>query len=217
MNTQSCQSTGRETIRILVERILKKSGNKRMKPVLENMLFCNANDEYLNVGLPAGVLSIEETYKCSFKPKDLKWHPSDLCRQYAVEDFSIDWNLGYFLVSFAEGQIASGVSKFSKIISTKMKVDFFNDETIFEALVRDRRFIEEKLRYCKAIDIDQVKINLSAEAHHIQGKCIKILSLKEKDISLPEDVPPRPHPDRSVTTASITPSKIKQESTSATC
>ena len=217
MKTQSCQSTGRETVRNLVERIIKESGNARMKPPLENMLFYNANKEYLNVGLPAGVLSIEETYKCSFKPKDLKWHPSDLCRQYAVEDFSMDWNLGYFLVSFSEGEIASGVSEFSKIISTKMKVDFFNDETIFEALVRDRRFIEEKLRYCKAFDIDQVQINLSAEAHHIQGKCIKILSLKEKDISLPEDVQPRPHPDRSVTTASITPTKIKQESTSATC
>lgn len=216
LETQSCESTGQETVRNLVERIFKESGNTRLKPPLENMLFYNANNEYLNVGLPVGVLSIEETYKCSFKP-NLKWHPSDLHRQYAVEDFGIDWNLGYFLVSFSEGMIASGVSEFSKIISTKMKVDFFNDETIFEALVRDKRFNEEKLRKCKAINFDKVQISLSAEADHIQGKCIKILSVKEKDTALPEDVPPRPHPDRSVTTASITPSKIKQESTSATC
>lgn len=216
MKTQSCQSTGRETVRNLVERIFKESGNARMKPPLENMLFYNANYEYLNVGLPVGVLSSEETYNCSFKSKNLKWHPSDLCRQYAVEDFSIDWNLGYFLVSFSEGQIASGITEFSKIISTKMKVDFFNDETIFEALVRDRRFIEEKLRYCKAIDIDEVQISLCSEAANIQGKCIKIFSVREKDTALPKEVPPRLHPDRSVTTAGITPSKIKQESTSAT-
>ena len=217
MKTQSCQSTGRETVRNLVERIFKESGNARMKPALENMLFYNANNEYLNVGLPVGALSIKEAYKCSFQSKDLKWHPSDLCRQYAVEDFSIDWNLGYFLVSFSEGEIDSGITKFSKIISTKMKVDFFNDETIFEALVRDKRFNVEKLRKYKAIDFDEVKISLSAQADHIQGKCIKILSPGEKDTALPEDVPPRPHPDRSVTTGSITPSKIKQESTSATC
>ena len=164
------------------------------------MLFYNANNEYLNVGLPVGVLSTEETYKCSFK-KNLSYHPSDLCRQYAVEDFSIDWNLGYFLVSFSEGEITSGVSKFSRIISSKMKVDFFNDETIFEALVRDKRFIEEKLRYCKATDTDEVQIRLSSGADNIQGKCIKILSVREKDTALPENVPPRSHPS-SVTTAS---------------
>ena len=217
LETQSCESTGQETVRSLVERILKESGNTRMKPRLENMVFYNANDEYINVGLPVGILSIEETYICSFKPNLNEWHPSELHRQYAVEDFSIDWNLGYFLVSFSEKQIASGITEFSKIISTKMKVDFFNDETIFEALVRDKRFNVEKLRKCKASTFDKVKISLSAQADHIQGKCIKILSSKEKDTALPEDVPPRPHPDRSVTTGSITPSKIKQESTSATC
>ena len=217
LGTQSCESTGQETVRNLVERIFKGSGCTNLKPRLENMLFCNANDEYLNVGLPVGVLSIEETYKCSFKQYLTNWHPSDLHRQYAVEDFGINWNLGFFLVSFSEGEIASGVSEFSKIISTKMKVDFFNDETIFEALVRDKRFNEEKLRKCKAITLDRVQISLSAEAGHMQGKCIKILSVKEKDTALLEDVPPRPHPNRSATTASITPSKIKQESTSATC
>ena len=216
LKTQSCESTGQETVRNLVERIFKESGNTRLKPPLENMLFYNANNEYLNVGLPVGVLSTEETYKCSFK-RNLNYHPSDLCRQYAVEDFSIDWNLGYFLVSFSEGEITSGVSEFSRIISSKMKVDFFNDETIFEALVRDKRFIEEKLRYCKATDTDEVQISLSSGADNIQGKCIKILSVREKNTALPENVPPRSHPS-SVTTARlrITPIKIKREPTSAT-
>ena len=217
LETQSLESTGQETVHNFVERMLKESGNKRAKPPLENMLFCNANDEYLNVGLPVGVLSFEENYKCSFKSNPRNWHPSDLHRQYAVEDFGSDWNLGYFLVSFSEGEIASGVSEFSKIISTKMKVDFFNDETIFEALVRDKRFNEEKLRKCKAKTFDKGRISLSAEANHVQGKCINIVSVKETDTRLPEDVPPRPHPNRSVTTASITPSMVKQESTSATC
>lgn len=216
LKTQSCESTGQETVRNLVERIFKKSGNTRLKPPLENMLFYNANNEYLNVGLPVGVLSTEETYKCSFKKK-LNYHPSDLCRQYAVEDFSIDWNLGYFLVSFSEGEITSGVSEFSRIISSKMKVDFFNDETIYEALVRDKRFIEEKLRSCKATDTDEVQISLSSGADNIQGKCIKILSVREEDTALPEHVPPRSRPS-SVTTARlrITPIKIKREPTSAT-
>ena len=214
METQFCESTGQETIRNLVERIFKESGNARLKPPFENMLFYNANNECLNVGLPVGVLSIEETYKCSFK-NDLKFHPSDLCRQYAVKDFSMDWTLGYFLVSFSEGESASDVSEFSKIISTKMKVDFFNDETIFEALIRDKRFKEEKLRYCKALNFDQEQISLSLHAVDIQGKCIEIFSFEAEDTALPEDVPPRPHPD-SVTTASIRTSKIKQESTSVT-
>ena len=217
LKTQSCESTGQETVHNLVERILKESGNRRLKPPLENMLFCNANDEYLNVGLPVGVLSTEETYKCYFEQNLTNWHPSDLRRQYAVEDFGIDWNLGYFLVSFSKGEIASDVSKFSKIISTKMKVDFFNDETIFEALVRDKRFNEETLRKCKATTFGEEQISLSAEADHMQGECVKIESVKEKDTRLPEDIPPRPHPNPSVTTASITPSMIKQESTSATC
>ena len=215
METQSCESTGQETVRSLVERIFKESGNTRLKPPFENMLFYNANNECLNVGQPVGVLSIEETYKCSFK-NDLKFHPSDLCRQYAVKDFSMDWTLGYFLVSFSEGETASDVSEFSKIIKTKMRVDFFNDETIFEALVRDKRFKEEKLRYCKALNFDQGQISLSFQAADIQGKCIEIFPLEEEDTALPEDVPPRPQPDPSVTTASITQSKIKQESTSVT-
>ena len=215
METQSCESTGQETVRSLVERIFKESGNTHLKPPFENMLFYNANNECLNVGQPVGVLSIEETYKCSFK-NDLKFHPSDLCRQYAVKDFSMDWTLGYFFVSFSEGETASDVSEFSKIIKTKMRVDFFNDETIFEALVRDKRFKEEKLRYCKALNFDQGQISLSFQAADIQGKCIEIFPLEEEDTALPEDVPPRPQPDPSVTTASITQSKIKQESTSVT-
>ena len=192
-------------------------GNGRFKPHLEKMVFINGNSECINVGLPVGVLSTEETYQCCFK-RNLKFYPSDLCRHYAVDKYSSDWNLSYFLVLCSEGKIAPGVSQFSKIASTntKIKVDFFNDETIFEALVRDNRFKEEKLRSC-GITFDRTQIPLSCKAVHIQGKDVEIVSLNEKDRKLPESVSLRPHPKPTVTAASILPKQIKQEHASVTC
>ena len=216
MITQSCQSTGKETIYNFVKRILQMTGNIRGKPNLEKMVFCNANGECLNVGRPVGLLSTEETYKCYFKSKCRAFDPSDLCRQYAVEDYSSDWNLSYFQVFCSEGTIAPGVSDLTKTIITKMMVDFFNDETIFEALVRDNRFKEEKLRSCGAT-FNQTQIPLSVNAIHIQYKDIKIVSLNEKDSQLPEAVSPRTRPKSSVTATSSKPKQRKQENTSATC
>lgn len=192
-------------------------GNGRFKPHLEKMVFINANGECINVGLPVGVLSTEETYQCCFK-RNLTFYPSDLCRHYAVDKYSSDWNLSYFLVLCSEGKIAPGVSQFSKIASTntKIKVDFFNDETIFEALVRDNRFKEEKLRSC-GVTLDRTQIPLSCKAVHIQGKDVEIVSLNEKDRKLPESVSLRPHPKPTVTAASIKPNQIKQEHASVTC
>ena len=214
MLTQSCGSTGQETIYNFVKGIFQLSANKRRKPNLEKMVFCNSNSECLNVGLPVGVLSTEETYECYFKNKKLKFDPSDLCRQFAAEDYSSNWKLSYFGVLFSEGKIAPGVSDFSKINITKMKVYFFNDETIFEALVRDNRFKEEKLRSCWAT-FDQTGAPLSSKAVHIQGKDIQIVSLTVKDSKLPESVSLRPHPDPSVSAARIKPQQIKQENASA--
>lgn len=191
-------------------------GNRRRKPNLEKMVFCNANGECLNVGRPVGLLSTEETYKCYFRSKCRAFDPSHLCRQYAVEDYSSDWNLSYFQVLCSEGKIAPGVSDLTKTNITKMTVDFFNDETIFEALVRDNRFKEEKLRSCGAT-FNQTQISLSVNAIHIQYKDIEIVSLNEKDSKLPEAVSPRTHPKSSVTATSTKPKQRKQENTSATC
>ena len=171
------------------------------------MVFFNANDDCLNIGLPVGVLSTTETYKCLFK-RDLVFQPSDCARKYPVENYS-NWKLGHFIVLFSS--IARPISHFSKIVHTRMQVDFFDNETFFEALVRDGRFNEEALRYCV---VNQERIPLSYKAKHFQGKCVEILALKEKDTNLPESVFPQLYPDPLITTATVTQSKVKQESTS---
>ena len=190
--------------------------NRRRKPNLKKMVFYNENEECLNVGRPVGLLSTEETSKCHFKSKCLAFDPSDLCRQYAVENYSSDWKLSYFQVLCSEGKIAPGVSDLTKTNITKMTVDFFDDETIFEALVRDNRFKEEKLRSCGA-SFNQTQIFLSVNAMHIQYKDIEIVSLNEKDSKLPEAVSPRTRPKSSVTTTTTKPKQRKRENASATC
>lgn len=203
----SCESTGKETIFDMVTKRFRTSGVKNCKPQFENMVFFNANDECLNIGLPVGVLSTTETYKCFFK-RDLVYQPSDFARKYAVENYS-NWKLGHFFVLFFS--IARAISHFSKIVHTRMQVDFFDNETLFESLVRDGRFNEEALRCCV---VDQERIPLSYKAKHFQGKCVEILALKEKDTNLPESVFPQLYPDPLITTATVTQSKVKQESTS---
>lgn len=64
---QKCESTGNETILDMVKRKFQKVGFRSCKPKFENMLFFDENDNCLNVGLPAGVLSTAKTYKCLFK------------------------------------------------------------------------------------------------------------------------------------------------------
>lgn len=203
----SCESTGKETIFDMVTKRFRTSGVKNCKPQFENMVFFNANDECLNIGLPVGVLSTTETYKCFFK-RDLVFQPSDFARKYAVENYS-NWKLGHFFVLFSS--IARAISHFSKIVHTRMQVDFFDNETLFESLVRDGRFNEEALRCCV---VNQERIPLSYKAKHFQGKCVEILALKEKDTNLPESVFPQLYPDPLITTATVTQSKVKQESTS---
>lgn len=203
----SCESTGKETIFDMVTKRFRTSGVKNCKPQFENMVFFNANDECLNIGLPVGVLSTTETYKCFFK-RDLVFQPSDSARKYAVENYS-NWKLGHFFVLFSS--IARAISHFSKIVHTRMQVDFFDNETLFESLVRDGRFNEDALRCCV---VNQERTPLSYKAKHFQGKCVEILALKEKDTNLPESVFPQLYPDPFITTATVTQSKVKQESTS---
>ena len=172
------------------------------------MLFFKADDACLNIGLPVGVLSTEEIYKCVFKRK-LAFQPSDFKRKYAVEDYNSHWKLGHFFVSFSS--IARTISHFSKIVYTRMQVDFFPNETLFESLVRDGRFNKENLRRCV---VNQDRIPLSYKAEHFQGKCVELHALKEKDTNLPESVLPQLQPDSFINTATVTPSKVKRESTS---
>lgn len=209
----SCQSTGKETIYSMVKKRLQKFDGKNCKPQFENMVFLNANSECLNVGLPVGELSTEEIYKCVFK-RNLVFAPGNLSRQYYVELYDSRWKLGRFFVSFSD--IAAAVSPFSKIIQTKMEVNYFENETIFEALVRDGRFNEERLRYCVAT-LNEKRNCLSFEALHLQGKCIEIHSLKAKDLDLPDVIAPQPHPDPRIITDIVKPIVIKQKVTEPAC
>lgn len=192
----------------MVTKRFRTSGVKNCKPQFENMVFLNANDECLNIGLPVGVLSTTETYRCFFK-RDLVFQPSAFKRKYAVENYSSNWKLGHFFVLFSS--IPRAISHFSKIVHTRMQVDFFDNETLFESLVRDGRFNGEALR-CRVVN--QERVPLSYKAEHFQGKCVEILALKEKDTNLPESVLPQLHPGPFINTATVTPSKVKQESTS---
>ena len=131
MITQSCESTGKNTIADLFNRTLQTPGNSRRKPNLEKMVFCKRNRECLNVGRPVALLSTKETDECYFKKKNLAFNASDLYRQYAVEDYnSSDWTFDYFLLR------------------------------TFKAMVREKRFKEDKLRSC----------GVSSKADNIQGK-----------------------------------------------
>lgn len=208
LGTIGIESAGKETIFDMVTNRFRTFGVKNCKPQFENMVFLNANGDCLNIGLPVGVLSTTKTYTCIFK-KGLVFQPSDFKRRYAVHDYNSNWKLGHFFVSFSP--IARVISQFSTIVHTRMQVDFFDNETLFESLMRDGRFNEEELRCCV---VKQGRTPLSYKAKHFQGKCVKIRYLKEKDTKLPELVLPQLHPDPFKNTSTVTPSKVKQESTS---
>ena len=202
------ESGGKETIFDMAANRFRTFGVKNCKPQFEQMVFLNANRDCLNIGLPVGVLSTTKTYTCVFK-KGLVFQPSDFKRKYAVHDYNINWKLGHFFVSFSP--IARAISQFSTIVHTRMQVDFFDNETLFESLMRDGRFNKEVLRCCV---VKQGRTPLSYKAKHFQGKCVEIHYSKEKDTTLPELVLPQLHPDPFINTSTVTPSKVKQESTS---
>ena len=208
LGTIGIESAGKETIFDMVTNRFRTFGVKNCKPQFENMVFLNENRDCLNIGLPVGVLSTTKTYTCVFK-KGLVFQPSYFKRRYAVPDYNINWKLGHFFVSFSP--IARAISQFSTIVHTRMQVDFFDNETLFESLMRDGRFNEEELRCCV---VKQGRTPLSYKAKHFQGKCVKIHYLKEKDTKLPKLVLPQLHPDPFINTSTVTLSKVKQESTS---
>ncbi|XP_068748577.1 serine protease FAM111A-like isoform X3 [Montipora capricornis] len=215
---QKCESSGNETILDMVKRKFQKVGFKSCKPKFENIIFFDENDNCLNVGLPAGVLSTAKTYKCVFK-KELVFRPSDFRRDYAVEEYDENWKFESFLVSFTE--VNRVISRFSKIVHSKMQVDFFNGETIFEALSRDNRFVEKMLRRClfTCADEDGGLMDLSMRAHHFQGKSIEIRVVQEEDKDLPQLVHPRKRPKQDPVAANgkveDKPSKTTQQPDSA--
>lgn len=177
----------------MVKGKFQKVGFRSCKPKFENMLFFDENDNCLNVGLPAGVLSTEKTYKCLFK-KELVFRPSDFRRDYVVEEYNENWEFRSFLVSFTE--VNPVISRFSKIVHNKMQLDFFNGETMFQALSRDNRFDKKELRHClfTCAYEDGGLLDLSMRADHFHGKCIEIRVVQEEDKDLPELVHPRKRP-----------------------
>lgn len=211
---QNCESSGNETILDMVKRKFQKPGFKRCKPKFENMLFFDENENCLNVGLPAGVLSTEKTYKCVFK-KELVFSPSDFRRDYAVEEYNENWEFKSFHVSFSE--VNPVISRFSKIVHSKMQVDFFDGETMFEALSRDNRFDKKELRRClfKCAYEDGGLMDLSMKADHFQGKSIEIRVVQEEDKDLPQLVHPRKRPKQDPVAANVKvedePSKTAQQ------
>lgn len=211
---QNCESSGNETILDMVKRKFQKPGFKRCKPKFENMLFFDENENCLNVGLPAGVLSTEKTYKCVFK-KELVFCPSDFRRDYAVEEYNENWEFKSFPVSFSE--LNPVISRFSKIVHSKMQVDFFDGETMFEALSRDNRFDKKELPRClfKCTYEDGGLMDLSMKADHFQGKSIEIRVVQEEDKDLPQLVHPRKRPKQDPVAVNVKvedePSKTAQQ------
>ena len=207
-----CESSGNETILDMVERKFRKPGFQKCMPKFDNMLFFDENENCLNVGLPAGVLSTEETYKCVFKKK-LVFRPSELRRDYAVDEFNENWKLKSFLVSFTE--VNPVIRPFSKIVHSKMQVDFFDGETMFEALSRDNRFDKKALRRClfKCACEDSGPMDLSMSADHFQGKTIEIRVEQEEDKDLPQLVHPRKGPKHDPVAVNV---KVEDEPTKTT-
>lgn len=209
---QNCESSGNETILDMVKRKFQKPFFNNYKPKFENMLFFDENKNCLNLGLPAGVLSTAKTYKCEFKEK-LVFSPSDLRRDYAVEEYNENWEFKSFLLSFTKHNRV--ISHFSKIVHSKMQVDFFNGETMFEALSRDNRFEKKELRRCLFACEDRRQMDLSMSADHFQGKSIEISVVKEGDKALPQLVHPRKRPKQDPVAANVKvedgPSKTAQQ------
>ena len=190
--TLSCQSTGQETILNMLN--MAKNRLQLRNRSLGFFLFKTVNNDCLNVGLPVGILSEDENYECEFRTKStLK--ATDFMRRYAVNEYRSDWNMRHFFVSLSN--IAVGVTRLKNRIHTdqdmRLRVDFFKRETIFEALVRDNRFIEQTLRLCEVI-CDRKPLEMCYDALHCENKTV-VLRRSKVVPGLPKSVLPQPHPD----------------------
>ena len=223
-----CQSTGKETIRDMVTKRAKKldvkaSSNLSADPVTPFFLFKTVNNVCINNGLPVGELSSEEKFKCEFK-KNRSVELTHYRREYDANKYSPNWDMGYFLVSLSN--IAPGVSRYKRLFPKDqdmlLRVDFFKDETIFEALKWDNRFFEENLRSCR-VKCDRKRYFLSFNALHLHKKTIEICRARplKEDLDLPKSLPPsRPYPDlrrtRPKTSVQVEPCKVKRDGESVT-
>lgn len=217
-----CQSTGKETIRDMVTKRAKKfdvkaSSNLSADPV-PPFLFKTGNNVCINNGLPVGELSSEEKFECEFK-KNRSVELTHYRREYDANKYRRNWDMGYFLVSLSN--IAPGVSRYKRLFPKDqdmlLRVDFFKDETIFEALKWDNRFFEENLRFCR-VKCDRKRFYLSFNALHLQKKTIEICRARplKEDLDLPKSLPPsRPHPHlrrtRPKTSVQVEPCKVKRD------
>ena len=216
-----CQSTGKETIRDMVANRAKKpdvkaSSNFSPDPVPPFFHFKTEDKVCIKNGLPVGALSSEEKFLCDFK-KNSSCELTHYMREYNVNEYSRNWDMGYFLVSLSN--IAAGASpykrRFPKDSNMKLRVDFFKDETVFEALVWDKRFTEQKLRLCE-VECDWNRFPISFDALHFQNKVIEICRQGKENPDLPKSLPPsRPHPDlrrtRPKTSVQVEPGKVKTD------
>lgn len=208
-----CESSGQESI---LDMIKNKIGMPDVKTSLNPdslpfFLFKTADNDCLNVGLPVGALSAKENYSCEFRRKSLH-QVTDYMRRYDANEYSSSWNMQHFYVSLSV--IAAGVTPFKTKIhadpNMRLRVDFFNDESILEALARDRRFDVKKLSAC-GVNCDRKPYPLSYKAVNCQNKTAEIYSLSKRDTSLPPLVLARPHPDPLKTSVKAEASKVREE------
>lgn len=178
---------------------------------LDFFLFTTANNDCLNVGEPVGVLSGKENYTCAFKSKS-RLQVTKCMRIYDVNKYGSNLNILHFFVSLSN--IAAGVTPFKTQIRVDpnmlLRVGFFEDESLFEALARDARFEVKKLRFC-GVNCDRKTLPLSYKAVACLNKTVQIYSLQNENTRLPELVRPRPHPDPLKTSVKAEASKVKEE------
>ena len=132
-------------------------------------------------------------------------------RRYDVNEYSSSWNMQHFYVSLSV--IAAGVTPFKTKIhadpNMRLRVDFFQEESILEALARDRRFDVKKLGAC-GVNCDRKPYPLSYKAVNCQNKTVEIYNLPKKETSVPHPILPRPHPDPRKTIFKVEPIKAKK-------
>ena len=191
----------------MVKNRFKMTDVSNRKPNCEKMIVMKGND-CLNIGLPVGVLSPEDTYTCSFE-NSRAFNPGSHLRVYDVDKYNTNWEMGHFFV-VKDDKLPKKVTLLKDIAALhRMRVDFFKGETLFEALVRDKRFVEKELRSCGA-KCDERNLPLSYEAEGYQGKSIQIYSMRKKDIDLPELIPPLLNPHADVKNVKLEQSEIQE-------
>lgn len=185
-----CQSNGKETIIDMVKTAL---GKKQIKKNVEYMMFKSSKGYFLNLGKPTGALDQDDVYECIFKDK-LKEKTVDSIRDYCVQDYETEWNLKSFYLKLSQNRKSQpSIGNITRIADV-IQVDFFPEETLFEALSRDNRLrVSNKdellLRkwYLKLNDSTEVPLRNKAES--CEGKYFELYGKnRSADLDLPEYV-----------------------------